>query len=190
MPNVEPFETIVGPGYVWIGPVGETMPDIDAVPAGNWFDWGHTDGPVVVTHGRALNTIFDNNSALPQKEVLVTTSETVVFNIAQLDMEAYAKALQNAGVTTVAAGGGDAGYKSFAIAPTHAPQFAFLIRVPSGHEDGDMQYEYERGTMAGDHALSYTRGDKTVIPMELHILESRSVPGRFGVVRAFTATAV
>ncbi|KKN42559.1 hypothetical protein LCGC14_0712090 [marine sediment metagenome] len=190
MTNVEPFELIVGPGYVWIGPVGETMPAIDAAVAGSWFDWGNTDGPVTITHGRSENMIRHNQSALPQKEVLVEATETVAFSIAELDLEAYAKALQNAGVTTTVAGGGDAGQKSFAIAPTHSPQFAFLIRVPSGHEDGYMQYEYDRGSMAGNHALAFTRGDKTIIPMELHIFESTGVPGRFGVVRAFTATAV
>ena len=33
-----PYEIMTGPLEVWLAPVGETFPDVDATPGGNWTD--------------------------------------------------------------------------------------------------------------------------------------------------------
>jgi hypothetical protein len=190
MTNVTPYNLVIGPGQVWVGPVGETFPDVDETPAGNWVDLGKTEGDVVINHVRATVAIRTNQSAMPQKEALVSADETVTFSLAEIDQEAYAKILQDVTVTTTAAGAGTPGVKSFAISPSYSKVFAWLIRVPSAHEDGYTDYQYDRGSVAGDHGLAYSRGAKTIIPVEVHMFESIATPGQFGVVEAFTADAV
>ena len=189
--SVVPFNLVVGEGQIYMAPVGESFPAIDlATPAGNWVDLGKTEGPVTITHVRAQNMIRTNQSAMGQKEVLVSADETVAFSLAEIDLEAYGDILQNTTPTTVAAGSGTAGYREFAIAPSYSPQFALLVRVKSAYADGFRHYEYDRGSFAADHALAYTRGDKTVIPCEFHVFESTSTPGQFGIIKDYESAAV
>ena len=47
---VSPFEIIAAPATVYVAPVGETYPVIDADPAGKWVSLGETEGGVTVAH--------------------------------------------------------------------------------------------------------------------------------------------
>jgi hypothetical protein len=190
MPSNAPFAIVVGVGRVYIGPVGETMPAVDAVPAGNWIDLGSTDDDgVTVTHARTLEAHFKGSSVLPQKSTVSEARETISFNLVELSAERYAKVLDNAAVTTVAAGAGTAGYKSFPLAPS-VSQFALLVRGPSPVADGFAQYEYERVSPTDDHELAYGKTDKTVIPCSFEAFESIGTPGQFGLYKTYTAAAV
>jgi len=189
--SVVPFNLVVGEGQIYMAPVGESFPAIDlATPAGNWVDLGKTEGPVTITHVRAQNPIRTNQSAMLQKEVLVTADETIAFSLAETDLDSYGDILQDVTATDTAAGAGTAGYKTIAISPSYSPQFALLVRTKSAIADGFRQYEYHRGSFAADHAVAYTRGDKAVIPCEFNAMESTSVPGTYGDIVDFAATAL
>jgi hypothetical protein len=185
-----PYAIVVGVGSVWIGPVGETMPLVDATPAGNWIALGATDDDgVTVTHMRAFENHFKGSSVLPQKSTLAEARETIAFNLVELSVEKYAKVLDDATVTTVAAGSGTAGYKSFPLAP-NVKQFALLVRGPSPVADGYAQYEYARVSPSDDHEAAYGKVDKTVIPCAFEAFEDTANAGQFGVYRDYTAAAL
>ena len=189
--SVAPFPLLVGEGQVYMAPVGEAFPAIDlAAPAGAWVSLGKTDGPVTITHSRTLAQIRTNQSPLLQKEALVSADVTIAFNIAEADLDSYGDVLEDVTATDIAADTGTAGYKSIAMSPSYTPQFALLVRTKSAIADGYRQYQIHRGNFAADHALAYARGPLTVIPCEFHALESLSVPGTYGDIVDFAATAL
>lgn len=186
---VEPFAIVVGVGDIYLAPVGEAFPAIDAAPGGNWAHMGSTDDDgVTVTHQRSLTLHTKGNSFLPQKATIESAGEEITCNLCELSVERYAKLLNDAAVTTVAAGAGTAGYKRFDIAPAIA-QFALLVRGPSPVMNGYAQYEYPRVTPTGDVEVKYAK-EKSLLPCTFMAWEDLSNPGRFGQFRAQTAVAV
>ncbi len=185
-----PFSIVVGVAEVWIAPVGESFPAVDATPSGNWISLGSTnDDGVAVTHQRETEIHFKGNSVLPQKASLSETQERISMAFVELSVERYSKLLDDASVSTVAAGSGTAGYKLFNLAPD-LNQYALLIRGPSPVMNAYAQYEYARVSPIGDRELQYQKVDKTELPVEFAAFEDTSNPGRFGQYRAQTATAL
>lgn len=185
---VEPFAIVVGVGDIYLAPVGESFPAIDATPAGNWLHMGSTDEDgVTVTHKRDITLHYKGNTFMAQKGTLNEASEEITCNICEITVERYAALLDNAAVTNVPAGAGTAGYKRFDIHPAVA-QFALLVRGPSPVMNGYAQYEYPRVTPTGDREIKYSK-EKALLPCTFMAWEDTSNPGRFGQFKAQTAAA-
>src|SRR3989304_7428136 len=98
--NVSPFEIIAGPATVYVAPVGETFPAVNAVPAGNWLSLGDTDGGVTVEPQQAVNMLRPDQAIGPVKAIRTEVDLHVTFNLAELTLETMAKVLNNVTVTT------------------------------------------------------------------------------------------
>jgi len=187
--SVEPYELIVGVGQVYLAAVGTTFPDVDETPGASWTNLGSTDDDgVTVNHVRERELHYKGNSTLPQKATLTEAREEVSLNLVELTPERYAKILDDATVTTVAAESGTPGTRYFRIVPGDV-QFALLLRGP-GPLGYDMQYEYPRVGLVEQGEVQYQKGDKTVLPVLFQAFEDTSNAGRFGTYRAMSAVAL
>jgi hypothetical protein len=179
----EPYSIVVGPGSIWVAPVGTAFPAVDATPAVDWVSLGNTDGGVRITHVRETAEHGVDQSVLPQKRTLTRAAEEIRFSLAGLTLETYTKALDGATVTPTAAGAGTAGDKAFNIEPG-VVEYAMLIRVPSPYMAGYLQYEYARVARMDNSEVPYTKDGKTLIPTAWSALEDLDNPGQFGTIRA------
>lgn len=188
--SVEPYEIIVGVGRVYVAAVGTAFPDTDETPGASWTDLGSTDDDgVTVNHVREREVHFKGSSTLPQKATLTESREEITFNLCEITPERYAKALDNATVTTVAAGSGTPGTRYFRIEPADV-QFAMLIRGPSPLGDYYAQYEYARVSPMEGAEVQYQKGEKAVLPCSFQAFEDTNNAGRFGTYRAMSAVAL
>lgn len=119
-----PFEIIAGPIQAWVAPLATAFPLISAAPAATWILLGQsgddnmTESGLTIRHGQETNPFFALGTTLARKVFRSRESHEVEFNIADLTMELYNKAMGTAATTAgdvvdVAAGAGTAGYRHF-----------------------------------------------------------------------------
>jgi hypothetical protein len=132
---MEPLELISGPFDVYVAPVGEAFPDVDTTPAGNWFKLGtngaknYDEGGVKVKHGQKLSKVFTLGSTGPRKVLREQETMVVSFTLLDLSPEQYAKVLNDAAVSSVAAAAGTPGYKKTALRRgSSVSEFAVLVK--------------------------------------------------------------
>lgn len=188
----EPYALVVGVGEVYLAAVGTTFPDTDETPGASWTYLGSTDDEgVSVTHTRDKEIHFKGNSVLPQKATYSEARETIKFNLKEITVARYALVLDNAAVTSVAAGSGTPGTQYMLLKPgTNVPQFAMLVRGPSPVMDAFAQYEYARVSPTGEVETVYAKKDGLVLPCEFEAFEDLNNAGQFGTYRAQAAVAV
>jgi len=162
--NVSPFEIIAGPATVYVAPVGEAFPAVNAVPAGNWLSLGDTDGGVTVEPQQAVNMLRTDQAIGPVKAIRTEVDLHVTFNLAELTLETMAKVLNNVTVTT----GGSPSRRILPIGrgTSVVQQLAMLIRGPSPYGDFDCQWEIPRIVQSGAPSMMYGREDKSVLTTE------------------------
>lgn len=189
---ITPYEVRVGPGRVYVAPTGTAFPLVGAAPAAAWIDLGRTEGGVTIRHTKETEAITVDQAMLPVKEVVTAKRLEIEFALAEITVERYAKLLEDATITTTAAGTGVPGTKKVTLFGNDShKQFAMLVRVPSGSFDGDSQYELKnvvRGS--GDMEMAFKKGEKTVIPTTWVALEDSANPGQFGTYVEYTAAAL
>lgn len=174
MLNTVPLEIIAsGAIELWIAPVGEAKPAVNAAPAGNWVKVGtygslnyNGDG---VTLGHEQN--IEKFRALGDTGVrkVQRTEEDLMLTVTiwDLTVEQYSHALNNT-VTDVAAGAGTAGYRWMGLSrgSTVATR-ALLFRCPSPYmEDGTMQWLLPRAAQTGSPELVFKNDEPVGIELE------------------------
>jgi len=191
MGNNQPYEIIVGVASIWLAPLETAFPDVDEVPAAAWISLGCTDDDgVTVTHTREYEQHFKGCSPLVQKVTLSSAADEISFNLAEITAQRYAKLLDDAAVTAVAAAAGTPGTQYFRIEPSLWPaQFAMLIRGASPLMDGNAQYEYVRVSVSDSVEVTYAKSDASVLACKFTAFEDTNNPGRFGTYRAQAAVA-
>ena len=190
--NTTPYDTVVGPGSVWLAPVGTAFPVVDlATPAAAWISLGETDGGLTFTPKRSVKKHYTDQSFAPKKTTVTLRETEVSVALAQITLERLAKILDGQAIVTVAAGAGTAGYRYFTLsAAATLPQYAMLIRVPSPYGDGYTQIELACVSPSGDQKIVFKKDDMSTIPTTWDALEDPANAGRFGTVRAFNAVAL
>ena len=193
---MEPLEIIAAPFEVWTAPVGTPFPAIDADPAGaGWTlvgDSGDRDvaeNGVTVIHQQTVVEIRTNGTTGPRKVVRRAEELIVEFDLVNLKIPQYARALNDATVTTVAPGPGTAGHLSI---PLHqgfdVAEHALLVRGPSPHlANAHMQYEVPRVYQAGVPAPVFGKANVAMLRFQYKALEDESAATdaeRFGTLRA------
>lgn len=188
----QPFDTVVGPGSIWVSPVATAYPAVDlAVPAAPWVSLGETDGGLEFTAKRSTKAHFTDQSFAPKKTTVDSKGVELSFTLAQVTLERLATVLDGQTITTVAAAAGTAGYRSLTLSSLATlPQYAMLVRVPSPYADGYLQYQMPCVSPSGDQKLSYKKDAMTLIPTTWDVLEDPATPGTFGTIKAFTTVAV
>lgn len=200
---MQPYSIIGSPFEVYVGPTATAFPDIDAevdVTPPGWTLLGvngtrsQSDDGVTVTHDQTVNEFRAAGSTGPMKAFRTEESLTVAGSLADLTVEAYSNAMNQATITTVAAAAGVAGEKSIGLSRGFlVVEFAVLIRGVSPYdEDMVAQYEVPRAYDGGSPAPQFTKGVAAMLAFEFHALEDPDATTdeeRFGRFRAQTAAA-
>lgn len=190
MPNVTPYDIVVGPGTIYVAALDTAFPAIDATPSASWTSLGETEGGVQITPSRETKKITTDQVFAPKKTIIIGRGLTIKFTLAQMTLEHLTKVLDDVAVTAVPNGAGVAGYKYMDLkADQTIPQYAMLIRVPSPYADGYMQYELPSVQPGGEMESSYVKDDKAMLPTTWEANEDPNRSGYFGKIRAFTAAA-
>lgn len=179
---VSPFEIIAAPATVYVAPVGETYPVIDADPAGKWVSLGETEGGVTVAHQHNVVELRTDQRIGIKKIVRSEETLRITFMMAELTLENMAKVLNDQTVTTVAPVAADAaanppvdaaaGYREFDLyRGVQVNQLAMLIRGDSPYMDALLQYELPAVSQVGQPQVAFVKNDKSVMSLEWVVLE-------------------
>ncbi len=184
------LEIIMAPFDVYWAPVGEAFPVVEVAPVGNWLVLGtslaertNEDG-VTVTMEADYEEFRAAGTSSPIEAS--RTSESLMVNLILHDMQPEMLRLvlnQNA-VTSVAAGGGFAGFDHIDLerGPGKVNEIALLVRGTSPQfATGNSQFEVPRCYVSSSPELVFTKGVATGIEMTFNALRDAASPftGRF-----------
>jgi len=185
-----PFDIIVGSADVYVAPIGEAFPAVNAAPAGNWVSLGRTEGGVTVTYSQDVKEIEVDQALLPVKTIRTKAGMKVEFQLAEITLERFAKALELAVVDTPP-GPGTIGTRAVTLGAASAiTGYALLIRGPSPYGDWNMQWELPKVAQTGEVKMQYVKDDKMVLPTAWTVMEDPNNPNQFGTLRAQDAAAL
>ena len=195
-----PEHIIAAPFTLFLAPVGTGFPAIDDDEAAfdpDWFKVGesgakdYTEDGVTVTHSQSQSYFRGAGATAPRKAFRNEEDMLIACALADLSPEQYAKSINDAAVTTVAAGPGVAGQKSFALwRGLQVVQFALLARGMST-VDNDLNAQYQVATCIEDaeQAPKYTKGDPAVLNVQFRALDASGEGTDFGELVIQTAAA-
>jgi len=174
-----PYEIIMSPFEVWVAPVGESFPDVDETPAGNWAKLGtngklnYSEDGVTVTHEQTISAHRTLGSTGPLKAARTEENLLISLTLEDLTMEQYAKVLNNVSVTDVPPGSGTPGHRDITLRQGGSvASFALLIKGPSPYGDSwAMQYQVPRAIQNGNPAPVFNKGDAAGLEVEFMALE-------------------
>ena len=186
------YEILTGPAKIYYAETGTAMPAVDQDPGVDWTSLGETDGGVRIAFNQTVQEHRVDQRTGPVKAVRSEEEIVITTNLVVATLENLSPLLENE-VDETAAGPSTAGYKELGLyRGVYVQELAFVIRGKSAYGDYSAQYELPRGYIAGNMEMAYTRDDKTVYPVEIHILEDLSASDesqRFGVYKMMTAEA-
>ncbi len=131
-----PLEIVAQPFNVYIAPVGESFPDVDETPGGNWVLIGtsgnrnYTEDGVTVQHEQTVEEFRSLGSTGPMKVFRTSENLIISFTLADLTLENYKYALNFNTVSDTAAGSGTPGHRDIDLylGPDDVAQRALLVR--------------------------------------------------------------
>ena len=147
---MEPYEIIAAPFSIYMAPVGEAFPAVDAAPAGNWTligtsgDLNYSDEGVTVAHAQTIEKARPLGSTGPRKAFRTEEDMMIRFTLWDMSLEQYRRAINDNAVATTAAGSGTAGFKALKLyRGVNVAALALLARANvSAYGDGwKSQYE-------------------------------------------------
>lgn len=185
-----PFEQLVGPLQVYVAPVGEALPNVNATPAGNWYLLGPTDGEQKIKHAGKLKLFYDNDHQGPVKAVRPQEDPMLAFTLVGLALEDYARVLSDAANlvnATVGVAVRTLPLKRGAV----VAEFALLLRgtalSPYGAFPG--YYYVPRGVFDGEPEAVYTKDARAGLAVEFRPVEddTQTDINRLGFLRVQTS---
>lgn len=200
----EPYEIISSPYTVFVAPTGTTFPDIDTAEgsfASAWFKLGtsgnrnYEEEGVTVTHEQTVNLWRAAGGTGPIKALRTEEGLLVAFTLVDLSVTQYAKTMDDATVTSVAASTGTAGEDSFNFYRGFPVElFALLVRGDFSPEGDGFKSQYEVPVVyqSGSPAPQFQKGQPAGLSLEYTALEdpnASSEAERFGTFRAQDAAA-
>lgn len=191
----EPVEIIAAPLELYTAPVGTAFPDIDEAPGAGWEIVGASgklnisDNGVTVNHEQDFSEFTPAGATTPRKVWRTKEALTISAELADVSSALYARLLNDATVTTVAAAAGVAGNKSLELFQgDQVETFAVLAR---GISPADplmfAQYEVPRSYQAAGAKVTFNKGEPAMLSVEFTALSDDD--GDFGVYRVGTAPA-
>ena len=187
-----PLPVVAAPFEVWIGPVGESFPNIEDAPAGNWVLIG-TDGSrsiteegVKVQHNQVNETFRSLGSTGIIKAFRTEEDLIISFIIADFTLENYKHALNENTVTDTPVGG-NAGFRDIDLyLGLDVAQRALLVRGLNASPylaDTDVQWQVPIVYESGSKELVSQKGTPLLLALEYIAIEdpNASTPeDRFG----------
>lgn len=173
-----PEEILAFPLNVYLAVVGSTMPQIDATPSTPWVllgttgDLNYDENGVVVSHGEEVFDFTPAGSTMPAKRFRTGESLLTKLNLVDLSPTVYAKAMNGASVTTVAAGVGVAGEKHFSLfRGDQVNSFAVLLKGVSPVDNTlSMQYEIPKAFVSVNGDVTFNKGVVSSLPIEIQMI--------------------
>jgi len=158
--STSPFSIIAGPASVYIAPVATAFPDINTTPGASWTYLGFTDGGVKVKHSQKVELLMADQDTAPIKAIRSEEGLEVSFDLAQLTLENYRYAMNNATVTT---GSGPAVKRIDLYLGGDVAQHALLVRGYSAYAAFSSQYQVPIVVQTEEPEVDFTRTDKSVL---------------------------
>lgn len=173
-------EVIGSPYDVWVSPVGTAEPALDALVATfdpAWFHLGTNGinnqgtGGVTVGTARTQTSFTPGGSTLEVKSWTTDEKLTVGGSVVDTTIEQVSKILDDATITTVAAGTGNPGHKSIPLVRgVNVKYFALLVRGISPYDDGsgtlNAQFVFRRVFQSASQQLKYVKGTPAEVAWE------------------------
>lgn len=173
MTSTEPYAQLAGQRLtLYIGPVGESVPAVNATPAGNWVELGETDEEHSVEHGGALTYFYDNAHQGPVKATRPEEMVIYRFNLVNLDLENYARILDQ--VSDVASAAGPPATKTIPLKRGSVPnEYAMLCKgsVLSPYGAFPAMYVIPRGVMDGEPQPTFAKDGRAMLEVEFTAIE-------------------
>jgi len=182
---VAPFQIIAGPADVWIAPVATAFPAVNAAPGGGWVALGRTEGGVTVRHTQSVEMLMSDQDNAPIKAIRSEEGLEVEFSMAELTLENYKYAINNATVTAEA---GPPAIKRIDLYRGYeVQQHALLVRGPSPYMNAQLQYQIPVVVQTEEPEVEFVRDDKAVLNVVFSALVDFSGGPKFGRLIAQTA---
>jgi len=173
--NVAPFSQLVGPLDVYIAPntgTAESKPDVDTTPAGNWVEFGKTDGDQSISHPQTLEYFRDNSSPAARKAARAEEDVIVTLTLVDLTLEHYARVIGD--VSDVSSAAGPPAIKKLPLKRGFdLTEYSLLLRGEAHSPYGDFpaQYYIPRCVIDGEPEAVFGKGARPGLEVELHVLE-------------------
>jgi hypothetical protein len=181
--TAEAFAEVVGTPYVvYVGPVGTAAPDLDTDESAfdaawkllgtNGIDNQGANG-VTVGLGRTQTHFTPAGGTLPVKSWTTDEAITVGGSVVDTTVEQMATILDDADITSQAAGSGTPGYKKISLVRGVAVEyFALLVRGLSPYDDGsglNAQFEFARVFQSASQSFAFLKGTPAEVAWEFTI---------------------
>ena len=190
-------EIVISGASIYLAPIGESFPEIQAAPAGNWEllgtggDVNLGDEGITVAHEQTLNPKRTLGSTGPVKVTRSEENLMVSGVLVDLALEEYAKVMNNVAVADTAADADTGGFRDVNMrqGPTVAT-LAMLIRGEDASPYGEsynLQYEIPVVYQSGNPTPVFTKGERADLEFEFTALEdanAATAAERFGQVVA------
>jgi hypothetical protein len=172
--NSEPYEIIAAPFTAWLAPVGTPFPDIDEDPTAPWVkvgssgDLNYLEDGVKVSHAQSMNFFRALGDCGSRKVFRTSEDLKISLTLADLTLEAYSLALNDALIDETPASPGVAGVKKIGLSrgfgvATHA----LLVRGPSAYmENGASQYEVPLAAQTGNPEPVFKKDTPAALALE------------------------
>lgn len=178
-----PYEIVAAPLTVWVAPTGTSFPLVDATPSGSWTKLGtsgtknYDEDGVTVQHGQDISKFVSAGGTGPRKAFRTDEEFTIGFTLVDLAPDQYAKILNDATVTTTAAGVGTPGQKAFDLQRgLTVKQFALLARGTSTVLDTlACQYQVPLAIEQGEPSPVFEKGEPAGLELEFCALEDATL---------------
>lgn len=191
MAESAPFEIIVSPYSIYLAPVGEAFPLIDATPAGNWALLGtsgnrdYNESGIVVTHDQQIDFHRFLGETGPRKATRSSEGLMIALTLHDMSLEEQAKMLNDVSVSDTAATSGVAGFRAINMYMNlQVSQFALLLRGAGPYGDNwNMQYQVPVVIRDGSPSPTYNKTDPTGMDFSFQALvdpNAASEGTRFG----------
>jgi len=176
-----PFEIVAAPLTLWVAPAGTAFPLVNAAPAGPWIkvgtngDRNYDDGGVEVGHTQKIEQARPAGSTGPIKAWRTEEDLMISLTLWDLTLEQYRIAMNDAAVSTTAAGAGTPGTKRFGLSQGgDVAVYALLVRGQSSpYGDGfALQYEVPIVYQSGNPKPAYKKGKPAGLALEFTALEN------------------
>lgn len=179
---MEPYSMVVGGADIYLAPVGESYPDVDAAPSGNWELLGssgkkdYSEDGITINHEQTLNQFRSLGSTGPRKVSRSEENLTVTGVLEDLTLEQYAKILNDVSVSTGTTSGSGADTKEITTRQgVDVSVFALLIRIPNAYGNGWLaQAEIPRVYQSDNPSPVYSKDEKAGLSFTFTALEDEN----------------
>jgi hypothetical protein len=170
---------------LWLADVGTAFPLIDDVEASFAEDWGklgtegslnYDENGVIIGHSETVFDFTPAGSTMVAKRF--RTGENLLTKLGLVDVspDQYAKVMNDAAITTIAAASGVAGSKEFDLyRGDKVAQFAILMRgVSPVDNDLVMHYKVPKAFVSVNGDVTYNKGVVAALPIEIEMIRHSS----------------